>query len=98
MLPKMLDLDCHVIGDTGKLPVKLFDQRHGMADAIEEIRIAKGNVLCASGDLPARIFHHDVTGDDAECPFVNRNNRTMAAQMFAAAARFGGTHDAIATS
>ena len=65
-----------------------------MAEAIEEIGIAEGNVLRASGDLLANVLHDDVAADDAKNAFVNGDDGAMAAEMLAAAAGFGGTDEA----
>src|SRR5579859_3942738 len=92
----MFDLDGHIVGNVRKFLVKLVNQFHGVADSVEKIRVAEGNVLRAGRHLPPHVFHHNAARDDAKHALINRNDRTMAAQMFAAAARFGGTHDAVA--
>ena len=66
-----------------------------MTDTIEEVRIAKGDVLSAGGNLLADIREHDFAIDDAKDAVVYRNDRAMAAKMLAAAARFGVTREAM---
>ncbi len=68
--------------------MKFLNEIHSVTDAIEEVRIAEGNVLRAGGHLLADILHHDVAADDSKDAFVNRDDGTMAAKMFAAAAGF----------
>ena len=58
-----------------------------MADAVEEVGIAERDVLGAGGHLRADVFEHNVCGHDAELPAVDGDDGTVAAQMFAAAAR-----------
>ena len=72
-----------------------FHQRNGVSHSIEEIRIAKRDVLRARGHLLPDIRKHDLPVDDAENTVVYRHNRTMPAQMLAAAARFRVSHRAM---
>ena len=55
--------------------------------AVEEIRIAEGNMLRAARDLLADVGEHDRGGDRAEMPLVHRHHRAMTAPVLAAAAR-----------
>ena len=87
VLEQMLDLDGRVVGDVGKRAMKRRDEPEGVADAVEEIRIAKGDVPRARGHLAADIFHHHVALDDAEAPAVDRHDGAVPAHMLAAAAR-----------
>ena len=59
-----------------------------MADAIEKIRIAESDVFGAGIHLAANIFEDYFARDDAERAVVDRNDRAMAAKMFAAARGF----------
>ena len=85
---QVLDFYGDVVGYVGKFTVKFFDKLHRVTNAIEEVRIAEGNVLRALGDLLADILHHDVAADDSKHAFVNRDDGAMAAKVFAAAAGF----------
>ena len=84
----MLDLDGDVVGEAREFAVQRLDDRQSVGRAIEEIGIAKGDVLGAGVDLAADVFEHDVALHDAENAVVNRHDRTMAAEMLAAAAGF----------
>src|SRR5579864_389103 len=95
---QVLDFYGYVVGHIRKFAVESFDEFDGMANAVEEIGIAKRNVLRASSHLATNIFKNNVAADDAKHAFVNGHNRTVAAKMFAAAAGFGGANDAIAVT
>ena len=47
MLEQMLDLDGRIVGDGGKFGVQRFHDGHGVGGAVEEIRIAEGDVAGA---------------------------------------------------
>ena len=64
-----------------------------MADPVEEVRIAEGDVLRARRDLRAHVRQHDVDRDDAEAAVVDRHDRTVTAAVLAAAARLGVAGD-----
>jgi hypothetical protein len=68
--------------------MKFFDKIHRVTNAVEEIGVAEGNVLCACGDLLADVLNYNVAADDAKDPFVNGDDGAVAAKMFAAAAGF----------
>ena len=95
ILQKMLHLDRHVIGERGEFAMQRIHQRNGVSHSIEEIRIAKRDVLRAGGHLLPNVRKHHLPVDDAEHTVVYRHNRTMPAQMFAAAARFRISHRAV---
>src|SRR5262245_5401265 len=63
-----------------------FDNSHGVRGTIEEIRIAKRDVLSARRHLGVDVGQHDIRLDDAELTVVDRHDRTMAAEMTASAA------------
>ena len=88
VLFQMLDFYGGVVSHIWILVVKFLDELQRMTDAVKKIRITKGNVLCASGYLPPNVLHHNVAADDAKHAFVNRDDRAMAAKVFAAAAGF----------
>jgi hypothetical protein len=92
---QVLDLDGYVVGEPGKFLVQGFDNGHGMPAAIEEIRIAEGNMLRSGRHLLANVREHNFTIHYPEHALVNRHDRAMAAQMLASAARFGITGKAM---
>ncbi len=89
MFEQVLDLDRDVVRQLWKLGGEAFDDRGGVTDAVEEVRVAKRDVLRAGRSLGANVGHDDVDGDDAESPVVHRHDRTMAAAMLAAATGLG---------
>src|ERR1017187_3097317 len=93
----MLDLDCRVVAEIWKFAVHVPDDRERVRCSVEKVRITEADVLCARGNLPANIFQNNFALHDAECSVIHRNNRTMTAQMFAAATRFRISNDAIST-
>lgn len=93
MLEEMLDLNGDVVSEARKILVQGFDERDGVANAIEKIGVAERDVGGAGGDLLANVDEDDVTVHDAENAVVNGNDRAMATQVFAAAAGFGVTDD-----
>ena len=66
-----------------------LDKRHGVADAVEEVRVAEGDVAGAGFDLAFHICQDDVGLNNAEFTLVDGHNRTVTAQVFAAATRLG---------
>src|SRR5690606_19504740 len=79
------DLDRDVEADAGELAPERLDQRQGVADAVEEVRIAEADVTRAGFDLRANVGHHHVDGNDSEAPVVDRHDRTVPAHVLAAA-------------
>src|SRR5437762_876541 len=77
------------------LCVKHFDNSRCVSDAIEKIGIAECNVLGAGFDLLANVGEDYFARDDTKLPSVNRNDRAVAAEMFAAARRFRVTGNAM---
>jgi len=75
------------------LVVERLDDRQRVADAVEEVRIAEGDVLRPGAHLAADVLEHDRARDDPEAAPVHRRNRAVAAQVPASAARLGGAHD-----
>ena len=90
---QVLDLDGDVIAEQRKFAVQRFDDRKRMRRPIEEIRIAKGNVLGAGVDLPANIFEHDFLRHYAEDSVVDGNDGAVPAEMFASPAGLGVARD-----
>src|SRR5574341_172250 len=91
---EMLNLDRDVVGYVWKFSVHGLDDWDHMTGSIEKIRVTEGDVARARFDLIANICQHHVALHDAELSTVHRDNRTMAAQMLAAAACFGITRNA----
>lgn len=87
----MFDFDGHVVGQMRMVSVKSFEDASGVGDAIEEIRIAEGDVLRACCDLLTNVGENYVERDYAELALINGNDGAMAAEMFAAAGGFGVT-------
>ncbi len=76
--------------------MKLLHQLDRMTDPVEKIWVAERNMAGAGGDLTPHVFHHDIPCNDAERAFVNRHNRTVPAQVLAAAARLGRADHTVA--
>ena len=96
VLQEVLDLDGNVVSERGKFAMQRLDDGDGVANTVEEVGVAEGNVAGAGGDLLANVSEDDVALDDAEGTVVNRHNRTVSAEMLAAAAGFGIADDAMA--
>src|SRR5713101_110543 len=95
MFAEVLDFDSDVISNVRVLVMKAFYNRQGVADAVEKIGIAEGDVFGASHDLPANVFKDHFAANNAKHAVIDRDNRTMPAEMLAAAAGFGVTHGAM---
>src|SRR6266403_3871663 len=93
---QVLDLDRYVVGELRKFPVEFLNEFHGVANAVEEVRIAERNVLRAGSRLAAHVLANNVAADDSKDTFIDRHDWTVPAKMFATAAGFRRTHDAIA--
>jgi hypothetical protein len=63
-----------------------------MPRTVEEIRIAERDMPRAFPDLRADVIQHDVGRYDPELPLVDRNDRTVAAEIFTAAGGLGKTN------
>src|SRR4029078_3938948 len=88
LLLQMLDLDGRVVADAGKLPRERVDDGQRVRGAVEEVRIAEGDVLRAGGYLRANVGEHDIRRHRAEPAVVERDDRAGSAAMIAAARRF----------
>src|SRR5882724_8838954 len=93
---QMLDLDRYVVGELREFPVEFPNEFHGVAYAVEEVRIAERDMLRTGSRLTANVLENNIATDDSKSTFVHRYNRAVPAKMFAAPAGFGRTHDAIA--
>ena len=89
VLEQVLDLDGDVVGQARMLAVQGFDDRHCMPNAVEKVGVTESNVLGARRNLTADVLQHHLALHNAECAVVNRHNRAVAAQVFAAAAGLG---------
>ena len=68
-VPKdVLHLRRDVEGDVGVLCVELTDDRHRVADAVQEVRIAEGDVTGADGDLLLGVGEDDLARHDEDRP------------------------------
>src|ERR1035437_8949285 len=88
VLEEVLDLDGDVVAEPGPLLVEGFDDGDGVAGAVEEIGVAKGDVGSAGGDLAADVLQDDIGLHDAEEATVDRDYGTVAAEVLAAARGF----------
>src|SRR5438105_14271307 len=85
----MLDLDGDVVGQPRKFGMQSVHHSHRMPRAVEEIGIAKRNMLRPGSDLLADVGKHDFPLHDPERAVVNGDDRAMPAKMLASAACFG---------
>ena len=93
MAQDVLDLDRDVVGEAGELagdaqPVG------ARGSAVQEIGIAKRDVLRAGADLRAHVVQDDIEWNRPESAAINRHDRTVPAQMLAASRGLGGSDDA----
>ena len=58
-----------------------FNDRDGVANTIEEVRIPKGDVLGAGCNLATNVLEHHVTLHDTECAVVYRHDWAVTAAM-----------------
>src|SRR5215208_6519244 len=79
MLQQVLYLDGSVESDGGKLRMQGARNAQCVGRPIQEIRIAKGNMLRPLIDLLADIFHYDVKRHRTKSSLINRHYRTVAA-------------------
>ena len=84
----VLDFDGGVEAELRKLRVHGGEHFHRVGAAVEEIRVAEGDVRGTGRHLLRDVGHHHRQRHDAEFALIHRHHRTMAAQMLAAAAGF----------
>src|SRR5207302_3989031 len=96
VLEQVFDLDRDVIAELGKFAMHRLNDSHGVRGPVEEVWIAKGNMLSACLNLLTDILEHDVSLHNAEDSVVDRDNRAMPAEVFASAAglRIAGDSEA----
>src|SRR5262249_27391785 len=92
---QVFNFDGDVVSDAWKFAMEFVDQLERVTNAIEEVGIAEGNVSSARLNLLTDVGHHHVATHYAKDPFVDWNDRTVAAEMFATATRFGRANDAV---
>jgi len=85
---QVFDFYCYVVGELWMLGVQRLDDARGVGDTVEEIWITEGDVLRAGDNLLVDIGEDDFLRNDAKLAFVYRDDRAMAAPMFAAAGGF----------
>src|SRR5579859_3346892 len=85
----MLDLNRCIEGQRGKLGTYGAQDFERVAGAVQEIGVAKGNMLRAHLDLRANILKDELLGDNEETSLVDRRNRTVQAGVQAAPACLG---------
>jgi hypothetical protein len=86
---KVLDFNSDVIGQAGVLSVERFSDTSGMSDAVEEIGIAKCNVLSSGRNLLANVGQDYFVRDDTKLAGVNGDDRAVATEMLTSAGRLG---------
>src|ERR1700722_7286241 len=84
----MLDLDGRVVGDLRELRLELFHNAHRMRWTVPEIGIAEGDVSGSERDLLPNIVEYHVALNHTKLALIYGHDRTVAAEMFAAAAGF----------
>src|SRR5689334_13879473 len=92
MAEQVFDLYGDIIGEPGPFAMESFDDSDSVAGAVEEVRVAKGDVLRTRRDLTTDILQYDISLHNPENAAVHRDHRTVAAQMFAAARCLGVAH------
>jgi hypothetical protein len=73
------------------------DQLQRMADTVEKIGIAKRNVLGTHLDLSGNIAEDDGSLHNPKFSLIDRHDRTMSAEMFAAPASLSVSNNALLT-
>src|ERR1700688_689537 len=91
----MLDFDGDVISERREVLLHPLDDAHAVGRAVEEIRIAEGDMLRPGLHLLADVGQHNVSRNHSERPVVNGHNGTMTAEVLAATARLRISGDAI---
>ena len=93
MLEQVFDLDRDVVGQRRMGTMQAVRDTHRVRGPVEEIRVAKRDVLGAGGHLRIHVSQHDVLLHDPKLTVVNRHDRAVAAEMPAPAARFRVARD-----
>ena len=88
MLEQMLDLDRGIVSEAWIGAVKFIHNRQGVPDPVEKVRVAEGDVRGSRRHLPPDVLDHHFSLDNAKTALIDRHNRAMAAQVFAASACF----------
>ena len=87
MLQQVLDLDRDVVGQRRERRVELLEEAQRVADAVEEVRIAEGDVLGPEAHQLRDVLQHDIPLDDAQPAAVDGRDRAVEAAVSTAPAR-----------
>ena len=87
MFEDVFDLHRAIVRDLRELGVQRSHQLHRVARAVQEIRVAEGDVPCPARDQAADVLQHDLARDHEEASAIHRGNRTMQAHVQATPAR-----------
>ena len=88
MLEQVLDFDSCIEGDARKLLMHGAGDAHGVGRSIEEVGVAKGDMMYTLGYLCADVCQHDLGWYGEEATTVDWRDGAMQAGMLAAARRF----------
>jgi hypothetical protein len=94
MTQDVLDLDRGVVGQVRELFRNRLNETAGVSRPVEEIGIAKRDVLRTRRDLRPDVVHDHVDRNGAKRPAVDRHDRTVPAQVLAPARGVGRSNDA----
>ena len=86
MFEHVLDLGGAVEGQRREALVQRADDRERMASAVEEVRVAKGDMAGAHRHQALDVAQNRVGLHDPDAPVVDRGNRAVAAAVHAAVA------------
>src|SRR5262249_14449513 len=95
VLEKVLEFDGDGISELREFAMQSLRDHHRVANAIEKIRIAEGDMLRPRRHLLANVFEHDFAVHYAKDAVVDGHNRTMTAEMLASPACFCVTRDTV---
>src|SRR2546425_10354789 len=88
MFERVLDLRGEIVTNVREFVVQGMDEPHGVAGAVQEVRVPEGDVPRTRGDQLADVRQHDVPRDSEEASVVHGRNGTVQAGVQAAATRF----------
>src|SRR5882724_6242269 len=73
---QVLDFDRYVVGELREFSVEFLNEFHGMADAVEEVRITERDMLRAGSRLAANVFENNIAADNSKDTFVRSEEHT----------------------
>src|SRR5260370_16600769 len=88
MLEQVLNFDSWIGGEAWKLLMHGAGDTHGVGRSIEEVGVAKGDMMYTLGYLCADVCQHDLGWYGEEAATVDWRDGAMQASMLAAARRF----------